>query len=593
MKVNFLTKLNTWLFVVPVLLILVAYFGIGTWFYFSGASYVLKDFHAAQLMTVLSDKKNSVELWIDVKKKALEELSKSSVLSDNLKKIAEGEAAPEAGQNISRFIEEFGQFRSVSFLSATGTVLWSTNAELAGREWPDKDIFTKGLGRSDVIYGKTGSATNADGLLFSMPLAISGEQQILIIAQPNAADMASSLKVEKGFYETGKVAVIDGMGRVVASKDATDLGNVRYNVRPAGLEGVDYRDGLFYSVVPLRNGQLKLIATLDAAEAAKPLRPLKTVYFSFAALIIVAILLQGFFVAPRLIGKPLSRLVKATRSIADGDLRSVNLRKGYVGELKAVAEGVAQMVVILNKQWAPAGSQAQGQDMQLSRVPSADAAWPEISRSLITLLDDMAGRLQAQAAGKDCPGALEQIKGLAMSLGDISAVMRLKGGQDKLLKREFGICDILKDAEESCRNMMTGKEIAIITECAEPSDRMTAVSDAGLMKRLCSAVLRNAIINTEVGTITLLASIISRDGTKDIELLFSDTGSGLEAAATEKIMKAGVYSAQYIDLCIGRDLAALLGGGMSIESTAGKGSLVTVIIPAENLPDAPIAEKVS
>ena len=134
------------------------------------------------------------------------------------------------------------------------------------------------------------------------------ELQTLIVAIPNPADLATSLKVEKGFYETGKVSIIDSAGNVVASKDITDVGTVRYNIRPGSSEEVGYRDGLYYLAAPLRSGQLRLLATLDAVEAAKPLRPLMTVYLAFAGLIVLVMLLQGFFVAPRLIEKPLQQV---------------------------------------------------------------------------------------------------------------------------------------------------------------------------------------------------------------------------------------------------------------------------------------------
>jgi len=61
-----------------------------------------------------------------------------------------------------------------------------------------------------------------------------------------------------------------------------------------------------------------------------------TVYLAFAGLIVLVMLLQGFFIAPRLIEKPLAKLLKATQSVAEEDLRA-NLRKGFTGELKMLA----------------------------------------------------------------------------------------------------------------------------------------------------------------------------------------------------------------------------------------------------------------
>jgi light-regulated signal transduction histidine kinase (bacteriophytochrome) len=44
-------------------------------------------------------------------------------------------------------------------------------------------------------------------------------------------------------------------------------------------------------------------------------------------------------------------------------------------------------------------------------------------------------------------------------------------------------------------------------------------------------------------------------------------------------MREESYSSQYLDLCLGRDFARLMGGGISIDSKPGKGSLVEATIP--------------
>ena len=606
MKVNFITKLNTWLFVVPVLFILAAYFGIGIWFYFSGASHVLRDFHAAQLMTMLSDKKNSVELWIDVRKKALEEIAKSGVVTDGLQKLLEdhktldaareasekekkaaADDAAEVGQRISKYLEGSSQFKSISFLSAEGTVIWSTNAELNGCEWPDKDIFIKGLGRADVIAARLNPVAGADGFLFSLPFLIKGQQEIqmLIIAQPNPADLAAALRVEKGFYETGKVSVIDGSGNVVASKDMTDVGRVRYNVRPSGLEGVDYREGLYYSVSVLKNEQLKLIATLASAEASKPLKPLLTVYLVFAGLVVVAILLQCSFIAPRLLEKPLSRLAKATQSISDGDLRAVSIRKGYIGELKTLAEGVSRMVVDLNRKWLLPGGRISEQSSQ--RISPADIFTAEVKLRL----NEIEMSLAEPGAGEDVAGFAAEIRGLIMTLDDLAMLTKIRDGSIKLTKKECSVGDILRDVEEACGSLVGPREIELIVEYHETATGKKAATDMRLLKRACSAILRNAIRHTDVGTVTLLASFVTRDSVEYIELSVSDTGRGLEDAAIGKIMKEDRYYSQFLELCIGRDLAIVLGGRISIESIPGKGSIMAIVIPADHQASEPSREE--
>jgi len=604
MKVNFLTRLNTWLFVIPVLLILVLYFAVGMWFYISGATYVLKDFHSAQLVTMLADKKNAIELWVDVRKKALDEIARSNAVANGLQVIIKGQvakddtAAPdakdkksgavgaEARQRIAKFMEGFGQFREISILSADGKIIWSTNGESVGREWADHDIFKKASpGKADLIAGRIGSGANSESLLFTAPVMPEGQElQALIVAIPNPADLATSLKVEKGFYETGKVSIIDSAGNVVAAKDITDVGTVRYNIRTGSSEEVGYRDGLYYSAAPLRSGQLRLIATLDAAEAAKPLRPLMTVYLSFAGLIVLVMLLQGFFAAPRLLEKPLAKLVKAAQSIAEEDLR-VNLRKGFTGELKLLADGFSQMILGLSRRRTISGRDSYGAEGGRAKVPISDILPAEIKARL----DSIAAGLETAGAdmsghGRDVESAAAEIRGLAATIVDLNQLFSLRQDPSRISKKEFSVCEMLTEVEDACRILVGGKEIELIAECPENISGLLVPVDRKLLRILSASLLRNSIRNTEVGTITLLPSHISEDGAEYLELSVSDNGRGLDEQLIGMIMRKDAFISSHLELCIARATADLLGGRMAIESLTGNGTLVTVGIPFSGPP---------
>ena len=599
MKVNFLTRLNTWLFVIPVMLILVLYFAIGVWFYISGATYVLKDFHSAQLVTMLSDKKNAIELWVDVRKKALDEIARSNVVANGIQAIIKGQVAKdesvapdekdkksdavgaEARQRIAKFMEGFGQFREISILSPDGKIIWSTNGESVGREWADQDIPKKASsGKSDLIAGRIGPGANSEILLFTAPVMLEGQGlQTLIVAIPNAADLATSLKVEKGFYETGKVSIIDSAGNVVAAKDITDVGTVRYNIRPGSSEEVGYRDGLYYSAASLRSGQLRLIATLDAVEAAKPLKPLMTVYLAFAGLIVLVMLMQGFFIAPRLIEKPLAKLLKATQSVAEEDLRA-NLRKGFTGELKTLADGFSQMIVGLSRRRTIPGRDSYGAEGGRAKVQISDIMPTEIK----AILDGIAAGLENAGADlsgqeRDIASAATEIKSLAATIVDMNQLLSLRQDPARISNKEFRVCEMFTEVEDACRSLANGKEIELIVECPENISGLTVPVDSTLLRILSASLLRNSIRNTGVGTITLLPSRITEDGVDYLELSVSDNGRGLDEQVIEKIMKNDVFISSHLELCIARATVDLLGGRMAIESMPGNGTLVTVGIP--------------
>jgi methyl-accepting chemotaxis protein len=273
--------------------------------------------------------------------------------------------------------------------------------------------------------------------------------QTLIVAIPNAADLATSLKVEKGFYETGKVSIIDSAGNVVAAKDITDVGTVRYNIRPGSSEEVGYRDGLYYSAASLRSGQLRLIATLDAVEAAKPLRPLMTVYLAFAGLIVLVMLLQGFFIAPRLIEKPLAKLLKATQSVAEEDLRA-NLRKGFTGELKMLADGFSQMIVGLSRRRTISVRDSYGAEGGRAKVQISDFMPTEIKARL----DGIAASLENAGADlsgheRDIASAATEIKSLAATIVDMNQLLSLRQDPARISNKEFRVCEMFTEVEDA------------------------------------------------------------------------------------------------------------------------------------------------
>jgi signal transduction histidine kinase len=275
--------------------------------------------------------------------------------------------------------------------------------------------------------------------------------------------------------------------------------------------------------------------------------------------------------------------VKATQSISDGDLRAVNLRKGYIGELQILAEGFSQMIVGLSKKWLLPGSLSGTPEMTRPKPSLTEIFAGELGLRLVEIgknLEGARGSLMGLIGPeKDITHATAEIKGLVMTLDDLDTLMKLRNGAIKLFKKECIVCDILKEIEDTCCGLIGGREIELIVECSQDALSRTFPTDRRLTKRLGSALLRNALRLTEVGTITLMAGSVARDGTEYIELSVSDTGRGMDTEAVRTIMKEESFSSQYLELCIGRDFADMMGGRLSIESSPGKGSLVAVAIP--------------
>jgi signal transduction histidine kinase len=601
MKVKFGSSLNTYLFVVPVLFILIIYFCVGIWLHFSGAADLLKDFHSAQLVTMLSDKKTGVELWLETRRKSLEDIAGSPVIASSIQVLSEGRAVnnnadEEAGaeekriekmssqqlQKLTKYLADFSQFRSISLLSNDGRFIWSTNYDLIGTELPDYQVFRSiSPGNRAVFSGRITAKGSIREILISAPVSLAGkESKMIVVGQLNLADLAASLKVEKGFYETGGVAVIDSEGKVLASRDMTDPGKIRYNVPPGGTEGVEYRDGLFFIISPLKFEGLRIIATLDAVEASKPLSPFMNLYLIFAGSILVIIVIQVLLIAPRFIDRPFDKLLKAMQSVSEGDLKSINIRKGFVGELRMLSEGFSGMVVGLSRRKPARERMAAGDTFDRSKVLFAEVLIVEVKVRLEGIRRHLEEFVAAHpGAGKEIPGIAIAVKGLMDTIDSLNALIRFKDGSVKPVMKKCDLPALLLEAEEECRRLIGAKEIELIIDIHSNLEEAAINTDQKALKMLVSALLRHAIKVTEVGTITLLASHEAKGGVKYLELALSDTGSGVDRQSIEWVLKEDTFPSQHLDLGIAREFTDMLGGKIAIDSLQDRGSLVTVLIP--------------
>jgi CheY-like chemotaxis protein/HPt (histidine-containing phosphotransfer) domain-containing protein len=99
----------------------------------------------------------------------------------------------------------------------------------------------------------------------------------------------------------------------------------------------------------------------------------------------------------------------------------------------------------------------------------------------------------------------------------------------------------------------------------------------------------NAVKFTEQGEIRVLADVAVSDGDRaDVHITVSDSGIGMDAATVEKIFQPFTqadestsrrFGGSGLGLAICRELAELMGGRITVESTPGVGSTFRVLVP--------------
>jgi CheY-like chemotaxis protein/CHASE3 domain sensor protein len=110
-------------------------------------------------------------------------------------------------------------------------------------------------------------------------------------------------------------------------------------------------------------------------------------------------------------------------------------------------------------------------------------------------------------------------------------------------------------------------------------------TDRQRVEQIVKNLLSNALKFTEQGQVSLT---ITREGERNIAFIVSDSGIGIAPDQQQIIFEAfrqadGTTSRRYggtgLGLSISRDLAALLGGSISVSSTLGQGSTFTLVLP--------------
>ena len=119
-----------------------------------------------------------------------------------------------------------------------------------------------------------------------------------------------------------------------------------------------------------------------------------------------------------------------------------------------------------------------------------------------------------------------------------------------------------------------------------PADPLLASTDAAKLRQIILNLLSNAVKFTDHGSITL--DLRRDDG--DIVLSVTDTGIGIPSEEQARIFEpfrqvGDVYTQKStgtgLGLSVSRELAKLLGGDVTVDSTPSEGSVFTVVLPAD------------
>ncbi len=232
-----------------------------------------------------------------------------------------------------------------------------------------------------------------------------------------------------------------------------------------------------------------------------------------------------------------------------------------------------------------------------------------MSHEIRTPLNAVIG-LSELALGSDRPGKLREYLGdiktsastLLELVDDILDVSKIEAGGLVLESAPFDLRDVMRRTANLFRERMTAKGLRF-SSLVDPSLPPALRGDATRLQQVLVNLVSNACKFTEVGEVVLAVEV--RSATPEAaELHFTvrDTGIGIEPAMQEQVFTpfrqadcstARRYGGTGLGLAIARDMVALMGGRLEVESQQGQGSTFhfDLSLPrAEAVPAPPVPD---
>ncbi|AUX68820.1 hypothetical protein CHX26_04220 [Porphyrobacter sp. HT-58-2] len=192
---------------------------------------------------------------------------------------------------------------------------------------------------------------------------------------------------------------------------------------------------------------------------------------------------------------------------------------------------------------------------------------------------------------------------MMMMLNDVLDLSKIESGQFAIDRAPVDVDASLAECAALHRQAAERKGLQLIVAPAQaakgegdgaPEHPLWLLTDGLRLRQILLNLIGNAVKFTEAGQIRI-SCLIGPDG---VRITVADSGIGISPGRLEAIFHpftqedsdiARRYGGTGLGLSISRQLAALLGGRIEVESAPGAGSRFTLILPATLAPPAPSA----
>lgn len=196
-------------------------------------------------------------------------------------------------------------------------------------------------------------------------------------------------------------------------------------------------------------------------------------------------------------------------------------------------------------------------------------------------------------------------KHLLSLVADVLDLSKIESNNVDLKPEAFTLGSFVSDVRATAQGLVAKNENRLVVEC--PPDAGEMVTDLTKLRQVALNLISNAAKFTNKGTITLSVYRDRKGGIDWIDLQVLDTGTGISEEQISRLFKnfvqasastSGQYGGTGLGLAISQRLCSLMGGGITVASTPGRGSCFTARVLAdinamrtvEPQPSAPLGE---
>jgi signal transduction histidine kinase len=352
-----------------------------------------------------------------------------------------------------------------------------------------------------------------------------------------------------------------------------------------------------------------MVVKIDTSEAFAPVARQRNVALAVGGAVLLLVVGSALLVA-RSISRPIVELTEVVRRVAGGDLaqRVPVGRADEIGELgqafNRMTSDLQDLYATMEKKVRQRTRELEASNAELARArEAAEVAsrakslfLANMSHELRTPLNAIIGyseMLQEEAEDRaaDFVPDLQKIhaagKHLLTLIGDILDLSAIEAGKMDLDADTFELAPVIQDVVATVRPLAQKNGNNLVVAAADNLGPMR--SDPTKVRQIVLNLLSNACKFTERGTVSLEVTRAPSSGVDWVTMRVTDTGIGMTPEQLRTLFRAFTqvdpsftrkYGGSGLGLTISRRFCEMMGGDIAVESQAGRGTTVTVRLPA-------------